>query len=428
MPGNVGKKARHDGKRSRGLQTEINPLLLSSNLNLIKQQYRDENPYLSTSYLGPNDKVTKRLERGLKFYEKGEVSSEIEREREQQRLELERQVEQDRLSKIRREKEQAENSAKIARGELPDTRLGEEKYVRRPQDVPASEWWDQPYLDGQLNVLAKYQDGYEDESESDDDEELQAPSINYVHHPVPIEVSSVKPMTKVYLTNKEQKKIRRNRRKLEREEKDTRIRLGLEPKPEPKVKLANMMSVCENDQNITDPTQWEHTVIEQVEQRKKAHLEVNAKRHEEAVKSRKERKPEVSKDNCCKVFRFKSLASPKIRYKLSMNSKQLGLRGACLRIGDDGEGIIIAVGSEKSCKFFERLLLERIKWDEPFRDRTSGAIVEQPHNHVSKAWQGYLEADKFPRWFMKVCSDELELKDTLRQFDAEHFLSDVSHT
>lgn len=426
MARKVDKKTDHDGRQSRGLQTEINPLLLSSNLNLIKEQFKNENPYLSTSTLRSNDKVTKRLERGLKFHEKGEVSSQIERQREEQRLEYERQKEQEILNKIRREKEQAETSAKIARGELPDTKVGEDKYIRRIEDVPEVEWWDKPYLDDQLNVLPKYQGGYEEESESDEEDEV--PSIKYVHHPVPIKVHNAKPTTKVFLTKKEQKKIRRNRRKVEREEKETRIKMGLDPKPKPKVKLANMMSVYENNQNITDPTQWEHTVIEQVEQRKRTHLETNMIRHEEAVKRRKEsKKVELSTDNCCKVFRFKSLANPKIRFKLSTNSKQLALRGACLRVGDQGEGMIIVVGSEKSCKFFERLVLERIKWDEPFRDRATDTLIETPNNHAEKVWQGYLECSKFPRWFMKVCRDDLELKNTLRQFDAEHFLTDVSH-
>lgn len=429
MARNQAKKSSGYVRESRGLQTEINPLLLSSNPNLIKKQYRNENPYLSTSNLRTNDKVTKRLERGLKFYEKGEISTQVESERAEQKLRYEEEQERGRIEKIRREREQAETNDKIKRGELPDPSLGEEKYIRRPEDVPAVEWWDKPYLDEELNVLNKYSEENDDESESDDEDDSHAPSINYVHHPVPIKVSTVTPTTRVYLTKKEQKKIRRNRRKFEREERETRIRMGLEPKPEPKVKLANMMSVYENNQNISDPTQWEHTVLEQVEQRKRKHLETNMKRHEEAVKKRREGDSNpLSPDNCCRVFRFKSLANPKIRYKLSTNSKQLALRGTCLRVGDNGEGIIIAVGSEKSCKFFERLVLGRIKWDEPFRDRSTDTVIEMTGNYAEKTWQGYLESSKFPRYFMRVCRDEQELRDTLRQFDAEHFFIDVSHT
>lgn len=430
MPRKDGRQLnRSDGRgQARGLQTKVNPLLLSSNLNLITRQYKDENPYLSTSSTRNDGKVTKRLQRGLRFHEKGEISSQIELEREEERLRYERQIEQERKESIRRAQEKAEIAAKVAAGELPDATLGEDKYIRRVEEVPTVEWWDKVYLDEELTVLPKYREDFNDlDEESDEEDEEDHPSIKYVHHPVPVKVEDVQPTARVYLTKKEQKKVRRNRRKLEREEKETKIKLGLEPKPEPKVKLANMMSVYENDQNITDPTQWERTVVEQVEQREKVHFETNRKRHEEAVQRRKEIAPDSETDtqvqNYCKVFRFKSLANPKIRYKLSTNSRQLSLRGACLRVKDDGSGIIIVVGTEKSCRFFEKLVLHRIKWDESFQDRASGTLRTMDGNHASRIWQGPLKEHIFPRWFMKVCNDDQELRQTLRQFNAEHFFT-----
>ncbi|QLL30815.1 hypothetical protein HG536_0A06300 [Torulaspora globosa] len=425
------REARRGGngrEKARGLQTEVNPLLLSSNLNLVRRQYKDENPYLSTTGIRTDRKVTKRLQRGLRFHTKGQISTQIELEREEERLRHERQLEQERTEAIRRAKEKAEIEVKIAEGEVPDSSLGEEKYIKKAEDVPIVEWWDKVYLDEHLNILPKYREDFEDRDEdTDEDDEDNHPSIRYVEHPVPVKVQDVKLTARVYLTKKEQKKVRRNRRKIEREAKETKIKLGLEPKPEPKVKLANMMSVYENDQNITDPTQWERTVIEQVEQRAKVHFETNRKRHEEAVEKRKARLQDSTTDsqldNYCKVFRFGSLANPKIRYKLNTNSRQLSLRGACLRVNDDGQGIIIVAGTEKSCRFFEKLVLRRIKWDEDFEDRENGTQRTMTGNYVTRIWQGYLKTDKFSRWFMKVCNDEEELRQTLRQFDAEHFFT-----
>lgn len=431
MPRKGGTQSGRDAGRgrSKGLQTKVNPLLLSSNLNLITRQYRDENPYLSTTATRTDGKVAKRLQRGLQFYEKGVVSSKIEQERREQRLQHERQLELERQAAATKAKEDDEIRAKVAEGELPDTTIGEDKYVRRVEDVPQVEWWDKIYLDENLQILPKYCEAFQDQDEdSDEDDEDDHPSIKYIHHPVPVKVQEVKPTARVYLTKKEQKKVRRNRRKVEREEKEIKIRLGLEPKPEPKVKLANMMNVYENNQNITDPTQWERTVVEQVEQREKIHYETNRKRHEEAVQRRKQTlqtngSESQSLENHCKVFRFQSLENPKIRYKLSMNSKQLSLRGACLRVNDNGYGIIVAVGTEKSCRFFEKLVLHRIKWDEDFEDRNTGSKVNMRGNQAARVWQGQLKENKFPRWFMKVCASEEEMRSTLRQFDAEHFFT-----
>lgn len=423
-----GVRGSNGRRQARGLRTEVNPLLLSSNLNLVRRQYKDENPYLSTSGIRTDSKVTKRLQRGLQFHRKGEISTQIQREREEERLRHERQVEHERIEAIRRAREKAEIEAKIAEGEVPDVSLGEEKYIKKAEDVPTVEWWDKVYLDEHLDILPKYREDFEDPDEdTDEDDEDDHPSIRYVQHPVPVKVQDVKLTARVYLTKKEQKKVRRNRRKVEREAKETKIKLGLEPKPEPKVKLANMMSVYENDQNITDPTQWERTVIEQVEKRAEVHFETNMRRHEEAVQKRKEKLQNITidpqLDNHCKIFRFGSLANPKIRYKLNTNSRQLSLRGACLRVNDDGSGIMIVVGTEKSCRFFEKLVLHRIKWDEDFEDRDNGAQRSMKGNYVARIWQGTLKANKFPRWFMKVCNDEEELRQTLRQFDAEHFFT-----
>lgn len=414
-------------KSKRGLKTAINPILLSSNLNLVSKQYRNQNPYLSTTdQHEANDKITRRYERGLKFHDKGEISSQIEKQRLEEARELAIQSEKEIIERQRREEQAKERLIKILAGELPDDSVGEDKYIKQIEDVPKVEWWDRVYLDDDMHIRKKYFEDQKDVDSDDesDDEERFGPSIRYVHHPVPVQTNNSKNVVaKVYLTKNEQKKIRRNRRKLLREEKETRVKLGVDPKPEPKVRLSNMMSVYEHNSNIVDPTKWEQTVKEQVESRRQKHIQENENRHKEALELRKSKKADESSNIYCQVFRFKKLTNPKIRYKIKMNASQLGLKGTCLRIGDQGSGIIIIVGKEKSCRFFNKLVTKRIKWDENYEDRDTKTVADMTGNYCKQVWEGYSNDLKFPNLFMKVCEDESDLLHTLQQFNAQSFIS-----
>ena len=66
---------------------------------------------------------------------------------------------------------------------------------------------------------------------------------SYVQHPVAIEPPQDKlapPPKPMYLTQKETKKLRRQRRMAEMKEEQAKIRLGLVPPPPPKVKKGNL--------------------------------------------------------------------------------------------------------------------------------------------------------------------------------------------
>ncbi|CAI4714461.1 CQS_1a_G0042970.mRNA.1.CDS.1 [Saccharomyces cerevisiae] len=430
--------------QGHGLKTELHSALKSSNLNLIRRTYQTgENPYLSDPHdRGSSSRFNRRYERGLKFYQKGEISKRIAQERT-----LQKQQEEEELKrKLKQEEDEKDKRKLIESGDLPNLELHEDKFLLDLSKFKiyydnnhGYEWWDTAYLDERGELMEKYDMNgtspaeeklAEDIDEVDDDDDDEHPSIRYVAHPLPEKINEAKVSIKAYLTQHERKRLRRNRRKMAREAREIKIKLGLLPKPEPKVKLSNMMSVFENDQNITDPTAWEKVVKDQVDLRKRKHLEENERRHEDAIKRRKEavsmnvEKPTVYH---CKVFQFKNLQNPKIRFKLKMNSKELSLKGLCLRIRDDGPGIIIVVGNEKSCKFYENLVMKRIKWNEDFELHTNtGDIKMDMHNNsISKTWEGYLQDCKFKGWFMKVCNDQDSLLRTLGQFDSEHFYSPV---
>ncbi|CAR24844.1 U4/U6-U5 snRNP complex subunit PRP3 [Lachancea thermotolerans CBS 6340] len=413
-----GNSSSRDGNSARfgaGLDIDIHPALLSENLNLIKHR---DNPYLSRERFDTvASKVSKRYSRGLKFRTPGVLAKELDEKRAWLAKERELQKEQDNLRK-----------AKVRAGELPDESIGEQNYLIT--DVPQIEWWDAIYVQSpeDWTIKTKYSKSYgtmDEDSDDEQDSESESPSVRYVQHPVPVQAAEHAPSKpKIYLVKREQKKIRRNRRKLLQEEHEQKIKLGLEPKPAPKVKLSNMMSVYQNNENITDPTSWEQTVKAQAEERHQKHVETNIRRHYEAKEQKKEKAqeaPPAQAELHCRVFRFSSLRNPKIRFKLAKNSRQLGLRGVCLRVGD-GAGIIVVIGSEKNCRFYSKLVLQRIDWTQSYVDKDSQQFVDCSGDEAELLWEGVVKDTRFRGWFMKECRDESELQAVLSQFDADWLL------
>lgn len=72
----------------------------------------------------------------------------------------------------------------------------------------------------------------------------------------------------VMLTAKERKKLRRQNRAEALKEEQEKIRLGLIPPPEPKVKISNLMRVL-GTEAVQDPTKIEEYVRNQMAKRQK---------------------------------------------------------------------------------------------------------------------------------------------------------------
>lgn len=104
---------------------------------------------------------------------------------------------------------------------------------------PNIEWWDEGLVDGQ---------NYE-EIENPVKLKLTTPDsivTEYIQHPVTLEPAQNRlatPTKPMFLTSKEQAKLRRQRRMAELKEMQAKIRLGLVPAPPPKVKKGNLMRV-----------------------------------------------------------------------------------------------------------------------------------------------------------------------------------------
>jgi U4/U6 small nuclear ribonucleoprotein PRP3 len=198
-----------------------------------------ENPYFDPKAVSTG---RTRVSRGLLFNQRGKYLDQASKLRAQNRLEQLKKI----LADKNRRAKLDENSE---RGFL----------VPQPPDV---EWWDEGILED------KTYDCIEDPLKVKIDGDDSIITV-YVQHPVLLKAPQdqllipVKPM---YLTSKEQAKLRRMRRADEHKEQQAKIRLGLEPPPPPKVKRGNMMRVM-GEQAIADPTAVEMLVESQIQDR-----------------------------------------------------------------------------------------------------------------------------------------------------------------
>jgi U4/U6 small nuclear ribonucleoprotein PRP3 len=145
-------------------------------------------------------------------------------------------------------------------------------WVQR-QPPPEVEWWDKAILPDGAN--------YDDiEATMVYITTTEEPSITHlIQHPIPILApSDKKQVTRdLMLTKKEQKKMRRQRRQAELEDKRDRQKMGLLPPDAPKVRLANLMKVLTSDA-VQDPTKVEAKVRKEVAMRAYKHEKDNKER------------------------------------------------------------------------------------------------------------------------------------------------------
>lgn len=134
----------------------------------------------------------------------------------------------------------------------------------------------------------------------------------------------------LYLTKKEQKKIRTQKRRAKEIEKQEKIRVGLEPPPPPKVKLSSLMRIL-GSEAVQDPTKVEAHVREQIAARLKAHEMANAERkltpEAKRIKKIKKLKEDTSLGVYISVYRIWDLSNPSKKFKVDVNAQQLYMTG-----------------------------------------------------------------------------------------------------
>ncbi|KAK0544339.1 U4/U5/U6 small nuclear ribonucleoprotein prp3 [Tilletia horrida] len=270
---------------------------------------------------------------------------------------------------------------------MQDDLTGEEKHLKRPVPPPV-EWWDEAlipegksYDDVQLQPQgsdAQKQDKGKAKAEGGEEEvPLLLPLIEtndspidiYIQHPIPIPPPNankgpVEPRA-LMLTKREQKKLRRQRRAAELEDKRDRIKMGLLPPDPPKVKLSNLMRVLASE-SVADPTKVEAKVRRDVAARREVHEKTNAERkltdEQRREKIQAQRAKEEAKGLFNAVFKIKHLVATIHKIKVRKNAEQMGLTGVV--IFHPSFALVVVEGSAKEIKAYKHLMLNRIDWVE----------------------------------------------------------------
>ncbi|KAL4909634.1 hypothetical protein BDW74DRAFT_41994 [Aspergillus multicolor] len=377
------------------------------------------NPYYDPN-LGPKATISKpRQSRQLLFNQKGKYI--------QQAAALRRQAQLEAMKK---------RIAERARQAGIDEDLDVEKAFLVPAP-PAVEWWDE-HLVNEPDYAA-----------IDDENNLKIDSADsiitrYVQHPVLLEPpqEKLKPEQKpMYLTQKEQAKIRRQRRMADLKEQQAKIRLGLEPAPPPKVKKSNLMRVL-GEQAVKDPTAVEARVNREIAERRAQHEAANEDRkltkEERHEKLARQQEQDAEKGILMTVYRIDSLANGRHRFKISKNAEQNALTGVCVM--HPKFNLVIVEGGAHSMKNYRKLMMNRVDWTENAgpgavregnreaqaawlaAEDEKGELKDLSANTCTLLWEGQVKARAFRKWLgARVCETDSQAKDVLARAKLENF-------
>lgn len=378
------------------------------------------NPYFDVSLSVKNPAGKGRISRQLVFNEQGKYV--------QQAAALRRQAQLEEMKK---------RIAERARQAGIDEDLDVDKAFLVPKP-PEIEWWDEGLING-----PSY-DAMDDPSNIKIDTPDSIITI-YIQHPVLIEppqekiAPAAKPM---FLTEKEQKKLRRQRRMAERKEQQAKIRLGLEPPPPPKVKKSNLMRVL-GEQAIQDPTAVEARVNREIAERKAQHEETNAERklskEQRHEKLTRQQAQDAAQGIHVRVYRIDSLANGKHRYQISVNADQNKLTGVCIM--HPRFNLVIVEGGHHSIRAYDKLMRNRIRWHEiegPSKsaqegnrevlakwleaEDEQGNLKDLSDNQCVLIFEGEEKDRRFRKWIgARVCETDAQAKDVLSRARMESF-------
>ncbi|KAJ9116057.1 hypothetical protein QFC20_000729 [Naganishia adeliensis] len=243
-----------------------------------------------------------------------------------------------------------------------------ERSVKR-QPPPEVEWWDAPLLrDGKYDDLDK---GMKQGTIVLDDQNQHV--TLFVQHPIPIPApweGKTPELRGLMLTKKEQRKMRRQRRAAELQDKRDRQKMGLLPPDPPKIRLQNMMRVL-TSAAVSDPTKVEARVRAEAAARQNNHERDNAERKLTDEQRREKLEMKKAKDETKGLvgaaFKIKYLVNGAHRFKIRRNAEQLALNGLLLFHADFA--MVYVEGSANAIKKYKRLLLSRIDWTEEARPK-----------------------------------------------------------
>ncbi|XP_025416653.1 U4/U6 small nuclear ribonucleoprotein Prp3 [Sipha flava] len=341
-----------------------------------------------------------RTKRTLKFHEPGKFQQIADRLRMKAQLEKL----QNEISQIAR---------KTGISSVTKMALLVPKEEQLTEHCPDVEWWDSVILDG-----ASY---------LNDTGTVQFKRSNITHlveHPLQMRppTDPLKPLfMPVFLTKKERKKLRRQNRRETWKEEQEKIRLGLEPPAEPKLRISNLMRVL-GTEAVQDPTKMESHVRAQMAKRQKAHEEANASRRLNPEQRRDKKIRKLQEDTSLGVnvaiYRIKDLSNPSKKFKIETNSKQLFMTGCVIMCKDCN--VVIVEGGPKQQKKYKRLMLHRMKWED---DVIKNKDESEPksNNKCSLVWEGMSKQRNFGEIKFKVCASEKLAREQLKKHGVEHY-------
>ncbi|XP_055624221.1 U4/U6 small nuclear ribonucleoprotein Prp3 [Toxorhynchites rutilus septentrionalis] len=341
-----------------------------------------------------------RNKRALRFHEPGKFQQLAERLRMKTQLEKL----QNEISQIAR-KTGISSATKLA--------LIAPKADTHSNEVPQMEWWDSVILTDDLNTLDK----------TGRIAIRESAITNLIEHPTqmrPPNESSRPVYLPVFLTKKERKKLRRQNRREAWKEEQEKIRLGLEPPPEPKLRISNLMRVL-GTEAVQDPTKIEAHVREQMAKRQKAHEEANAARKltddQRRDKKVRKMKEDTSLGVHVSVYRIRDLHDQQSKkFKVETNAKQLFMTGVCVLFRDCCA--VVVEGGPKQQKKYKRLLLHRIKWEE---DLVKNADGNEVPNSCVLVWEGTAQRRYFGEFKYKSFTMEKGAREFFQKHHVEHY-------
>ena len=355
-----------------------------------------------------NIKPAVRTRRSFHFHEQGKFQQEASRMRMKAQLDKL----QSEISQIAR-KTGINSVTALA---LVAPRIGD---VKEEEGVPEIEWWD--------SVILKTR-SYEG---PDAQPNLHPDKINnLIEHPIqmrpPIDPSQM-PYLPVFLTKKERKKMRRTNRREAWKDKQEKIRLGLEPAPQAKVRISNLMRVL-GTEAVQDPTKIEAHVREQMAKRLQTHQEANAARKLTAEQKREKKEKKLQEDTSLGVhvaiYRIKDLSNLSKKFKVETNAKQYFMTGCAVLFKD--VNVVVVEGGPKQQKKYRRLMMNRIRWDEDnvkIKNDATGGGSSQPEtrNSCALVWEGTTKQRNFGDMIFKLCTTEVMAREHFRKHGVEHY-------
>lgn len=280
------------------------------------------------------------------------------------------------------------------------------------EEVPQMEWWDSVVLIDNMDTM----------DAKGDIAVREAAITNLIEHPTQIRPpnESVRPLyLPVFLTKKEQKKLRRQNRREAWKEEQEKIRLGLIEPPEPKLRISNIMRVLGNEA-IQDPTKIEVHVRAQMEKRQKTHEEANQARKLTTEQRRDKKIRKLKEDTSMgvqvSVYRVRDLNNVSKKFKVETNAKQLLMTGIVVLFKDCC--VVVVEGGPKQQKKYRRLMLNRVKWEEDIVKDLDGHEVP---NSCALVWQGIVPRRNFGEMKFKTVANEKAARELFQKFHVEHY-------